>query len=85
MKNFIAYLVALIAALGLYAQTYRVVELNEQTDTVTVESATGYLYAFYGCEDWQIGDLAAILMWTNGTNEITDDVILSVRYAGRFE
>lgn len=82
MKNLIALLIALIASLGLYPLSAHVVDLNETTDTVTVETATGNRFAFTGCEDWQIGDRCAAIMYDNGTEAVTDDVILSVRYYG---
>ena len=83
--KFLAFLLALIAAFGLYPMTGIVTELNETDDTVTVETATGFRFAFYGVEDWQIGDFASCIMYDNGTDEITDDAILTVRYAGHFE
>ena len=81
----IAFLLAFLALFGLYPMTARVVETNETNDTVTVETATGFRFAFYGVEDWQIGDFASCIMYDNGTDEITDDAILTVRYAGHFE
>ena len=80
--KFIAFLLALLAAFGLYPLTGIVVDLNETTDTVTVETSTGNLFAFHGVEDWQIGDTAAAIMYSNGTETVTDDIILSVRYYG---
>ena len=72
---------------GLYPQTYIVTEVSEETDNgfylVTVESCTGFLYQFYSeDEDWLPGDLVACIMSDNGTENITDDEILSTRYAG---
>lgn len=83
MKNLIALLIALIVSLGLYPMSATVTDLNRTTDTVTFETATGNLFAFRGCEDWQVGDTCAAIMYDNGTEIVTDDVILSVRYAGR--
>ena len=80
--KFIAFLLALIAAFGLYPMTGTVVDLNETNDTVTIETATGNRFTFYGTEDWQIGDTAAAIMYSNGTETVTDDIILSVRYYG---
>ena len=82
MKTLIAYLVALIAALGLSPMTAKVVDLDYPADTVTVETATGHLYAFHGCEDYCVGDYVSAIVWKNRTDTMTDDVILSVHYAG---
>lgn len=72
---------------GLYPQTYIVTEVSEEPNNgfylVTVESCTGFLYQFYSEDgDWATGDLCSCIMSNNGTENITDDEILSTRYAG---
>ena len=62
--------------------TAKIVELDRETDTVTVETATGFLFAFTGCEDYEIGDFVSAIMHTNGTPGITDDYFLTVHYSG---
>lgn len=74
-----------VKADGLYPMTARVVELDYHTDTVTIETAAGYLYQFIGCEDWAIGDYASCIMGDMGTPVITDDCIIDVRYSGFFD
>ena len=66
----------------LRAMTARVVELDRKTDTVTVENANGFRFAFYGCSDYCIGDYVSAVMHSNGTPEIADDYFLAVRYSG---
>lgn len=82
MKTIIAYLLAVIAALGLYPMTAKVVDLDRPADVVTIETASGYQYQFYGCEDYCEGDFVSAIVWKNGTERITDDVILAVHYSG---
>ena len=65
-----------------YANTACVVAVSPGTDTVVVEDFSGNLWAFYGVEDWQIGDCVSLVMDDAGTEEIYDDEILSVRYSG---
>ena len=65
----------------IYPATMVVTETDLMTDTVTLKDSTGNLWAFYGVEDWQIGDVASVLMETNNTAEIRDDRILNVRYS----
>lgn len=60
-----------------------VVNLDEKNDIVTVEDANGFLWEFSEVEDWAIGDRAAMLMDSHGTEKIFDDKILKVRYVGR--
>lgn len=62
--------------------TARVVNLDRETDTVTVETATGFLFAFTGCSDYEIGDYVSAIMHTNGTQGIKDDYFLVVHYSG---
>lgn len=68
---------------NLYPLAGTVVEVNRPEDTVTVQDGAGNLWRFDGAEDWQPGDLAALLMNDCGTEDVRDDVILQVRYAGR--
>lgn len=62
--------------------TARVVELNRDTDTVTVETASGLLFAFDGCSDYELGDYVSAVMHTNGTPGARDDRFLIVHYSG---
>ena len=68
-----------------YALTTEVVELDRENDIVVCEDFNGNLWEFYGCEDWQIDDVASLLMDDNGTLTIYDDEIASARYNGTFE
>lgn len=55
---------------------------NISGDVVTMETATGHVYEMTGAEDYMTGDLVALIMDDNGTPEVTDDKIISARYAG---
>ena len=68
-----------------YALTTKVVKLDRENDVVVCEDFNGNLWEFYGCEDWQIDDIASLLMNDNGTSTIYDDEIVNVRYNGTFE
>lgn len=68
-----------------YAMTCEVVELDRENDLVVCEDFNGNLWEFYGCEDWQIDDIASLLMDDNGTPTIYDDEIVSAQYNGTFE
>lgn len=69
----------------IYPRTMIVSELETETDTVVLRDAVGHEWAFYGIEDWQIGDICSCIMDTNGTEEITDDIIVKTVYNGRME
>ena len=68
---------------NLYPLAGTVVAVDRPDDTVTVQDGAGNFWRFDGAEDWQTGDLCALLMNDNGTEDVRDDVILQVRYAGR--
>ena len=68
-----------------YALTTKVVKLDRENDVVVCEDFNGNLWEFYGCEDWQIDDIASLLMDDNGTSTIYDDEIVNARYNGTFE
>lgn len=63
-----------------YALTTRVVELDRESDVVTVEDSVGNRWQFCGVEDWKVNDCASLLMWDNGTEAIFDDEVHGARY-----
>ena len=69
-----------VLAQGFYPMTAYVVQIDEAADTVVIESSTGFLWAFTGIEDWEVGDGCSLIMYDNGTQEIYDDEIVEVRY-----
>lgn len=88
-----AVILAIMATLGntpienhdVYMRTMRVSELNYNENLVTCIDAEGFIWQFYGCEDYYINDLVSCLMDTVGTNDtIFDDVILMTSYTGYY-
>lgn len=65
-----------------YSQTYIITNVDYNSDIVEIQDCNGFTYEFYGTEDYCEGDLVSCIMWTNNTNEIFDDEIISVRYSG---
>lgn len=53
-------------------------------DFVTITDFEGRMWQFYDdCEDWMAGDICAVIMDNNGTNEtVYDDIVLKTRYCG---
>lgn len=93
MKNIIAGIILGVAATAtitaqaqpkgaLYPTCGIVTETDETTDTVTFTEPNGNRWSFEGVEDWCEGDKIAVIMSDNGTPEIIDDEIVSVRYKG---
>jgi len=78
--QFLSFLMAFIASLGLYSQTFMVVDVNPQADTVLIEDYNGFQYEFYGVEDYVPGDLVSAIMWDAGTPEVIDDAVLYTRF-----
>lgn len=67
----------------LYPETGKVVEICN--NTVSVETYTGNLFAFYGAEDWMVDDTVSMIMDSCGTAEVNDDIIITVKYSGVWE
>lgn len=71
-----------------YIETDRIYSLSTvvvaiEDDEVIVETFTGNQSAFYGAEDWMVGDIAALTIDNMGTpDDITDDRIINARYCG---
>ena len=74
---------AAMAVDNFYTRTGLVVDLDYDTDTVTVVDGVDLVWQFTGCEDYCVGDLVEILMQKSGNPEnIFDDVIYYTCYAG---
>lgn len=87
MKKIVALLIVLFMFVTqAYAETYpatmKVIAINPNADVVTMETATGHMYEMAGVEDYLVGDLVSLIMDDKETADITDDEILSARYAG---
>lgn len=78
----IATAAALIAAGTIYPATMKVTSI--QGGIARMESSTGHVYEM-DAEDYMVDDLVSTIMFDNGTPEVTDDIILSARYAGTFD
>ena len=57
-------------------------EVDRARDIVTFETNNGFLFEWEGVEDLKVNDTCALMMCDMGTQEIKDDVILSIRYSG---
>lgn len=66
----------------LYPITAVITSVDTETNIVTMETATGHIYEFYGCEDYEVSDLVSCIMNDNRTENVSDDIIIDVRYSG---
>ena len=88
MKKLIAAALAAITIAGanyyktedLYGLTAVVTDITD--DTVTCVDLNGNEWQFTGAEDWFEGDIAALVMFDNGTPEIKDDEVVTASYCG---
>ena len=89
MKTMVATLmliINLIATGTIYPLTTVVTVVDEPTNKVYYRDATESIWIKYDTEDWQDGDIAALIMYDNGTPDCKyDDVILYARYCGTVE
>lgn len=66
-----------------YPKTTVCLAVNHQADTVTVTDCNGTEWTFTGCQDFEEGDLIALIMNDNGTpDNIWDDTVVTARYSG---
>ena len=81
MQSIISFIVAIIAAVGLYPKAGYIVDINN--GSVVIEDATGNLWETEtDADDWCIGDGVSMIMYNNETETIYDDVIVAARYNG---
>lgn len=78
----LALITSLTMSLGLYPTTCKAINLDRENDIVTMQTSTGIQYQFYGCEDYDEGDLLSVIMFNNNTDSILDDAVICVHYAG---
>ena len=68
---------------GFYAETMAIIEVNTEDEIISCMSFNGNVWEFEDtCGDWEIGDVCSVLMCDNGTEIVTDDIIMSVKYSG---
>ena len=67
-----------------YPLTTIVTEINPEIDVVSITDNNGFVWQFYGVEDWEEGDVCSVIMNDNGTETIFDDIIVTTRYGGKF-
>lgn len=68
---------------GLYPRTARVIAFDYKNDLVVCVDWAELIWKFEGIEDWNLNDIASLIMYDNGTPEsIYDDQIIAVRYGG---
>lgn len=79
----LAAVIALLANSIIYPATMVITAVDYETDIVTVENATGFIYEFEGVEDLVPGDVMSLVMYNNNTWwTIEDDWVISARYSG---
>lgn len=65
-----------------YPRAFVVDKLDYARDKVIVTDAVGMEWEFAECEDWEKGDMVVAIMCDNGTENITDDYFVEIRFAG---
>lgn len=57
-----------------------IVAIDETENYFTIQDSTGNYWEYSDIEDWQIGDSCAMIMFTKCTKDISDDMILKLKY-----
>ena len=66
-----------------YMRAMVVIELDYTNDIVVCKDSVGFVWEFYGCEDYCEGDLVCTLMNDMNTiDTIEDDEIIMANYSG---
>lgn len=88
VKKVLIGVCALLLALALtcgaetYPLTTIIVSLDYTIDEVVAMDFNGNEWVFYGCEDWYVMDICALIMDDNDTPTIYDDIVVDCRYSG---
>ena len=86
----LALIGVLVSAGIVYPQTMKVYAVDEDESgnrTVTLCSSRGLLYGVdIDSDDWEIGELAAVIMYDNMTpDNPLDDEVIAIRHTGFFD
>lgn len=65
-----------------YTLDASIIECDSVEDVVTCEDSSGNLWEFYGVENWTPETSVTLIMHTNGTESIYDDIITAVYKRG---
>ena len=76
----LAVVIAVAAASLIYPTTMEVIHIDG--DDLYLMNAAGHVYVMEGVEDYEVGDLVSLIMFSNDTPGIEDDIIISARYSG---
>ena len=68
---------------NLYARVAIVSGFEFHDDLVFFTDVTGHVWSCYEIEDWQLGDVACLIIWDAETREVSDDEIVWFTYNGR--
>ena len=68
-----------------YPETFTVIATNVGADYIVLRNFAGHFYVWGNCEDWEPGDIASAIMNDNGTADVTDDIIVTLKYSGYTE
>lgn len=70
------------AQADIYPLAGRVIDVDYDDDCIKILDPSGNEWIWDGAEDWEYGDLVALLMYDEGTEIIWDDSIVEIRYLG---
>lgn len=74
-----------VSCADIYPMTAIVRELDYTNNLVICEDFNGNEWIFEGIEDWDIDDIASMIMSDMSTLTIEDDEIIMIRYSGYTE
>lgn len=66
---------------GLYPLVGKVITVDRYKNVVFFEDGNGNIWSESGAEDWEDGDLSALLMSDEGTRSVYDDRIVEAKYS----
>lgn len=56
--------------------------INYEENYITIVDNSGNAWEWEGIENWQENDIAVMMMNNNGTERVTDDIIIDIKYTG---
>lgn len=77
----VAMVLHLVASSLIYPQAMVITKISK--NSMKIRTATGITYTVkQKPEDYEVGDMVAVIMYTKGTKNVKDDEVIVMRYTG---
>lgn len=82
MLKIYAIIASIIISVSCYATCGVVTSVDYENNIIEITDFNGEIWLYEETNDYFVGDVVSMLMNTNGTENIYDDIIVNIKYCG---